>query len=324
MMATLGLILGGVGMDAISGRYRFTYGFQTLADGVGLVPLVMGLFGVSEVLENLEREFKRDILAAKFKGLFPTAEDWKASIGSILRGTGLGFFLGLIPGGGAIVASFASYAIEKKVAKHPEEFGQGAIQGVAGPEAANNSAASGNFIPLLTLGIPCNAVMAILLGALMIHGLQPGPLLMSKAPDLFWGTIVSMYIGNGMLLVLNLPLIGLWVKVLKIPYFLLYPLILLFCLIGAYSLQNNAGDVVLMLVFGIVGYLMRKFQYDGAPLILAAVLGPLLEEAFRQSLMLSHGNFAIFVSRPISLAFLAVAVILLIIPVITRRREFPA
>jgi putative tricarboxylic transport membrane protein len=311
-------------MDAISGRYRFTYGFQTLADGVGLVPLVMGLFGVSEVLENLEREFKRDILAAKFKGLFPTAEDWKASIGSILRGTGLGFFLGLIPGGGAIVASFASYAIEKKVAKHPEEFGQGAIQGVAGPEAANNSAASGNFIPLLTLGIPCNAVMAILLGALMIHGLQPGPLLMSKAPDLFWGTIVSMYIGNGMLLVLNLPLIGLWVKVLKIPYFLLYPLILLFCLIGAYSLQNNAGDVVLMLVFGIVGYLMRKFQYDGAPLILAAVLGPLLEEAFRQSLMLSHGDFAIFVSRPISLAFLAVAVILLIIPVITRRREFSA
>ena len=324
MMATLGLILGGVGMDAISGKYRFTYGFQTLADGVGLVPLVMGLFGVSEVLENLEREFKRDILAAKFRGLFPTAEDWKVCIGSILRGTGLGFFLGLIPGGGAIVASFASYAIEKKLAKHPEEFGQGAIQGVAGPEAANNSAASGNFIPLLTLGIPCNAVMAILLGALMIHGLQPGPLLMSKAPDLFWGTIVSMYLGNGMLLVLNLPLIGLWVKVLKIPYFLLYPLILLFCLIGAYSLQNNAGDVVLMLAFGVVGYLMRKFQYDGAPLILAAVLGPLLEEAFRQSLMLSHGDFAIFVSRPISLAFLAVAVILLVIPVITRRREVPA
>jgi putative tricarboxylic transport membrane protein len=322
MMATLGLILGGVGMDAISGKYRFTYGFQTLADGVGLVPLVMGLFGVSEVLENLEKEFKRDILVAKVSGLFPTAEDWKVSIGSILRGTGLGFFLGLIPGGGAIVASFASYAIEKKVAKHPEEFGQGAIQGVAGPEAANNAAASGNFIPLLTLGIPCNAVMAILLGALMIHGLQPGPLLMSKAPDLFWGTIVSMYIGNGMLLVLNLPLIGLWVKVLKIPYFLLYPLILLFCLIGAYSLQNNAGDVVLMLVFGVVGYLMRKFQYDGAPLILAAVLGPLLEEAFRQSLMLSHGDFSIFVSRPISLSFLAVAVILLVIPVITKRREF--
>jgi putative tricarboxylic transport membrane protein len=322
MMATLGLILGGVGMDTISGKYRFTYGFQTLADGVGLVPLVMGLFGVSEVLENLEKEFKRDILVTKFKGLFPTAEDWRVSIGSILRGTGIGFFLGLIPGGGAIVASFASYAIEKKVAKHPEEFGHGAIQGVAGPEAANNSAASGNFIPLLTLGIPCNAVMAILLGALMIHGLQPGPLLMSKAPDLFWGTIVSMYIGNGMLLVLNLPLIGLWVKVLKIPYFLLYPLILLFCLIGAYSLQNNAGDVVLMIVFGIVGYLMRKFQYDGAPLILAAVLGPLLEEAFRQSLMLSHGDFFIFVSRPLSLSFLVVAVILLIIPVITRRREF--
>jgi putative tricarboxylic transport membrane protein len=320
LMATCGLILGGVGMDAISGRYRFTYGFQTLADGVGLVPLVMGLFGISEVLENLEREFKRDILAAAFNRPFPTAQDWKYSIGSILRGTGLGFFLGLIPGGGAIVASFASYAIEKKVAKHPEEFGRGAIQGVAGPEAANNSAASGNFIPLLTLGIPCNAVMAILLGALMIHGLQPGPLLMTKAPDVFWGTIVSMYIGNGMLLVLNLPLISLWVKVLRVPYFLLYPLILLFCLIGAYGLQNNPGDVVLMLVFGIVGYLMRKFQYDGAPLVLAAVLGPLLEEAFRQSLMLSHGDFSIFISRPISLAFLVVAVILLIIPVITQRK----
>ena len=216
------------------------------------------------------------------------------------------------------------YAIEKKVAKHPEEFGQGAIQGVAGPKRPTTQPQAADFIPLLTLGIPCNAVMAILLGALMIHGVQPGPLLMSKAPDLFWGTIVSMYIGNGMLLVLNLPLIGLWVKVLRIPYFLLYPLILLFCLIGAYSLQNNAGDVVLMLVFGIVGYLMRKFQYDGAPLILAAVLGPLLEEAFRQSLMLSHGDFAIFVSRPISIAFLAVAVILLIIPVITRRGEFSA
>jgi putative tricarboxylic transport membrane protein len=321
MMATVGLIFGGVGMDAISGKYRFTYGFQILADGVGLVPLVMGLFGISDVLENLETEIRREILAAKFKNLFPNLQDWKDSLGPILRGTFLGFFLGLVPGGGAIIASFVSYAIERKVARNPEEFGRGAIQGVAGPEAANNAAASGNFIPLLTLGIPCNAVMAILLGALMIHGLQPGPLLMSKAPDLFWGTIVSMYLGNAMLLVLNLPLIGLWVKVLKVPYYLLYPLILLFCLIGAYSIGNNAGDVILMLVFGVMGYLMKKFRYDGAPMVLAVVLGPMLEEAFRQSLMLSKGNFSIFVSRPLSLCFLLTAFVLLIIPVFTGRKK---
>jgi len=260
-------------------------------------------------------------VSTKFKNLFPTLQDWKDSAGPIGRGTILGFFLGLVPGGGAIIASFASYAIEKKVAKNPEEFGHGAIQGVAGPESANNSAASGNFIPLLTLGIPCNAVMAILLGALMIHGLQPGPLLMTKAPDLFWGTIVSMYIGNVMLLVLNLPLIGLWVKVLKVPYYLLYPLILLFCLIGAYSLNNSAGDVLVMLIFGIVGYLMRKFRYDGAPLVLALVLGPMLEEAFRQSLMLSKGDFSIFISRPLSLAFLIIAALLIILPIITQRKK---
>jgi len=321
MTATVGLILGGVGMDAISGKYRFTYGMQILADGVGLVPLVMGLFGISEVLENLETEIRREIVSAKFRNLFPNLQDWKDATGPILRGTFLGFFLGLVPGGGAIIAAFVSYAIEKKVSKHPEEFGRGAIQGVAGPEAANNSAASGNFIPLLTLGIPCNAVMAILLGALMIHGLQPGPLLMTKAPDLFWGTIVSMYLGNVMLLVLNLPLIGLWVKVLKVPYYLLYPLILLFCLIGAYSIGNNPGDVLLMLVFGVVGYLLKKFQYDGAPLILAAVLGPMLEEAFRQSLMLSKGNFRIFISRPLSLCFLITACVLLIIPIVTQRKK---
>ncbi len=321
MMAAVGLILGGIGMDAISGKYRFTYGFQVLADGVGLVPAVMGLFGISEVLENLETEIKREILTTKVKNLLPTLKDWADSIWAIIRGTILGFFLGIIPGSGAIVASFASYAIEKKVSKHPEEFGKGAIAGVAGPESANNAAAGGSFIPLLTLGIPANAVMAIFLGALMIHGLQPGPLLMKQAPDLFWGTIVSMYIGNGMLLVLNLPLIPLWVMVLRVPYYLLYPLIILFCLIGAYSIGNNAGDVIIMLIFGIVGYLMRKFRYDGAPMVLALVLGPMLEEALRQSLILSRGNFSIFVSRPISLGFLVVAVLLLIVPIITQRKK---
>jgi putative tricarboxylic transport membrane protein len=320
MMAMVGLIVSGVGMDVISGIYRFSY-FRILLDGIGIVPTVMGLFGISEVLMNLEAEVKREIVAAPVKNLLPTLKDWADSIWSIIRGTVLGFFLGIIPGGGSVIASFASYAIEKKVSKHPEEFGKGAIQGVAGPEAANNAAAGGAFIPLLTLGIPANPVVAILLGALIIHGLQPGPLLMTKAPDLFWGTVTSMYIGNGMLLILNLPLIGLWVQVLRVPYYLLYPLILLFCLIGSYSLDNRVGDVIVMLVFGIAGYLMKKFRYEGAPLVLALVLGRMLESNFRQSLISARGDFSIFVSRPISLAFLAVAALLLIIPIFTQRKK---
>ena len=324
MMAGAGLILSGVGMDTISGQYRFAFNIRKLLDGVGVVPVAMGLFGISEVLLNLEAELKREILTTRVKNLFPTVKDWAASIWPIVRGSVLGFFLGIIPGGGAVIASFASYAIEKKVSKHPEEFGHGAIQGVAGPEAANNAGAGGAFIPLLTLGIPANPVMAILLGALMIHGLQPGPLLMKDAPDLFWGTIVSMYIGNGMLLVLNLPLIPLWVKVLRVPYYLLYPLILLFCLIGSYSLENNGADIVVMLVFGILGFLMKKFSYDGAPMILALVLGQKLETSLRRSLIMSHGDFSIFISRPISLAFLITAVVLLILPILTQRRKLSA
>jgi putative tricarboxylic transport membrane protein len=319
-MAMVGLILSGVGMDVISGIYRFSY-FRILLDGIGIVPTVMGLFGISEVLMNLETEIKREIVAAQFKSLLPTLKVWADSIWAIIRGTVLGFFLGIIPGGGSVIASFASYAIEKKASKHPEEFGKGAIEGVAGPEAANNAAAGGAFIPLLTLGIPANPVVAILLGALIIHGLQPGPLLMNKAPDLFWGTVTSMYIGNCMLLILNLPLIGLWVQVLRVPYHLLYPLILLFCLIGSYSLDNRVGDVIIMLIFGVAGYLMKKFGYEGAPLVLALVLGRMLESNFRQSLILARGDFSIFVSRPISLAFLAVAALLLIIPVITQRKK---
>jgi putative tricarboxylic transport membrane protein len=320
MMAIVGLILSGVGMDVISGIYRFSY-FRILLDGIGIVPTVMGLFGISEVLINLEAEVKRTIVTDRVKNLLPTLKDWADSIWAIIRGTILGFFLGIIPGGGSVIASFASYAIEKKVSKHPEEFGKGAIQGVAGPEAANNAGAGGAFIPLLTLGIPANPVIAILLGALIIHGLQPGPLLMSKAPDLFWGTVTSMYIGNCMLLVLNLPLIGLWVQVLRVPYYLLYPLILLFCLIGSYSLDNRVGDVIVMLMFGIAGYLMKKFRYEGAPLVLALVLGRMLESNFRQSLISARGDFSIFVSRPISLGFLVVAALLLIIPIITQRKR---
>jgi putative tricarboxylic transport membrane protein len=281
----------------------------------------MGLFGIAEVLSNLETDIKREILTTKVKNLFPNAKDWRDSIGAIVRGSILGFFLGIIPGGGAIIASFAAYAIEKKVSKHPEEFGKGAIAGVAGPESANNAAAGASFIPLLTLGIPANAIMAIFLGALMIHGLQPGPLLMKRAPDLFWGTIISMYIGNAMLLVLNLPLIPLWVMVLRVPYYLLYPLILLFCVIGSYSIGNNLSDVVVMLIFGVVGFLLRKFRYDAPPLVLALVLGGELESSLRQSLMMSQGDFSIFIQRPITVAFLAIAFLLLVVPIITQRKK---
>jgi putative tricarboxylic transport membrane protein len=233
----------------------------------------------------------------------------------------LGFCLGILPGAGAIIASFVSYAVEKKASKYPERFGTGAIEGVAGPEAANNAAAGGAFIPLLTLGIPANAVMAILLGALMIHGLQPGPLLVKQAPDVFWGIITSMYLGNAMLLVLNLPLIPMWARLLRVPYALLFPLILLFCVIGSYSINNNVGDGIVMWVFGVVGYLMKKFDYEAAPLILAMVIGPMMEEALRQSLILSAGSFTIFFSRPIAAGFLVAAVVLLLLPLVTRRKE---
>ncbi|MBN1106722.1 MAG: tripartite tricarboxylate transporter permease [Deltaproteobacteria bacterium] len=320
MMAIIGLMISGVGTDITSGEYRFTY-FRSLLDGIGIVPTVMGLFGISEVLLNLETELRREVVATRLRNLFPTLKDWAASILPILRGTVLGFFLGILPGGGAVISSFASYAIEKKVSKHPEQFGKGAIEGVAGPEAANNAAAGGAFIPLLTLGIPANPVIAILMGALLIHGLQPGPMLMTSAPDVFWGTIVSMYVGNAMLVVLNLPLIGLWVQVLRVPYSLLYPLILLFCLTGSYSIGNNVGDVVIMLFFGIVGYLMKKFHYEAAPMVLAIVLGKMLEANLRQSLILAHGEFSVFVTRPISLGFLIVAAILLIVPIVTQRKK---
>jgi putative tricarboxylic transport membrane protein len=319
MMAAVGLLCGAVGQDTISGRFRFTFGSRTLEDGLGLVPIIMGLFGISEVLLNLERQAQqREIFAPPTTGLLPTRDDWRASTTPILRGSALGFFLGILPGAGAIIASFAAYAVEKRASRHPERFGAGAIEGVAGPEAANNAAAGGAFIPLLTLGIPANAVMAILLGALMIHGLQPGPLLVKQAPDVFWGIITSMYVGNAMLLVLNLPLIAIWARFLRMPYALMYPFILLFCLIGAYSVNHNIGDGIVMWVFGVVGYLLKKLDYEAAPLILALVIGPLMEEALRQSLILSGGSFGIFVVRPITAVVLLAAALLLLLPVVRR------
>jgi putative tricarboxylic transport membrane protein len=317
IMALAGLFLGMIGTDLITGNTRFTFGNITLMDGVGMVPVVMGLFGIAEVLDNLEGALKeRTVFTTSLSNLFPNREDWKRSIGPILRGSVIGFFLGVLPGGGAIISSFTCYALEKRISRHPEEFGKGAIEGVAGPESANNAASGGAFIPLLTLGIPANVVMAIVLGALLTHGIQPGPLLLVRNADLFWGVITSMYIGNAMLLVLNLPLIGLWVKLLKIPYAILFPLIILFCLIGAYSVNNNIEEVLIMIVFGGVGYLMRKFDYEAAPLIFALVLSPLFENALRQSLLMSQGSFSVFFTRPISLAFMVLGIVLFILPML--------
>lgn len=322
-MACLGLVMGVVGMDPITMRTRFTFGLPALMDGFDIVYLTMGLFGMSEVLHNLGQSLKGVTFSTtdtRVKNLFPSRQDWRNSAKPIARGTVLGFFLGILPGFGTVITTFVSYAIEKKLSKYPEKFGTGVIEGVAGPESANNSASSGTFIPLLSLGIPTNPSTAILLGALMILGLQPGPLLISSKPDLFWGVVASMYIGNVMLMVLNLPLIGIWVQILRIPYSILYVLIILFCEIGAYSANNNVTDVLLMNIFGLVGYLMKRYQFDGAPLILAMVLGRMFENSLRRSLMLSGGNPMIFFTRPISAVFLAIAIVVLISPLFTRER----
>jgi len=317
MTAVFGIILGCVGQDPILGRPRLTYGIDHLWDGVGFIPVIMGLFGVSEILLNMEKNGeKREIYDTKIKGLLPNREDWRRSALPITRGSLLGFFLGILPGAGATISSLASYAIEKKFSKHPERFGKGAIEGVAGPESANNSATMGAMVPLLTLGIPSNVVMAILLAALMIHGTTPGPLLMVNHPDLFWGVIVSMFVGNLMLLTLNLPLIGIWVRLLKVPYKILFPLIILFCLVGAYSFRSTVVDIVLVMIFGYLGYLMKKYGYEPAPLVLAFVLGPLMENNLRQALIISKGGFDIFFVRPISLGCLVMAFIFLFLPLI--------
>lgn len=321
IMAIFGLILSHIGMDIVTGQMRFTFGILELSDGLGLVPLVMGLFGISEVLINIEQTLSREVFKTKIKNLLPTLDDWGRAKWAILRGTLLGFFLGILPGAGPVISSFVSYTVEKKVSKHPEKFGTGMIEGLAGPEAANNASAQGAFIPLFVLGIPPNVTMAILLGALIIFGLQPGPLLIKDHPDFFWGVVISMYIGNVMLLILNLPMIPLWVQVLKVPYPILFPLILLFCLIGSYSLNNSTFDTYVMIFFGIIGYLMRKFRYEGAPLVMAFVLGPLLEQNLRRSLIISGGSFSIFVTRPISTVILIIAFLLLISTFITNLRK---
>lgn len=316
MMAVFGLLIGTIGMDSISGTQRLTFGILELSDGIGLIPVIMGVFGVAEVITNVEDVIKQELVTTKVKNLLPSIQDWKDSFWPIIRGSFLGFFIGILPGPAPVISAFSSYALEKKLSKHPERFGTGVIEGVAGPEAANNSATGGAFIPLFTLGIPSNSVVAILLGAFMIFGIQPGPLLIAQHPDLFWGTIMSMYVGNAMLLVLNLPLIGLWVKLLKVPYPILFPLILVFCLVGVYSLNNSLTEVAMMVGFGVFGYLGRKFQFEMAPLVLALVIGPMMEQNLRLSLVISQGSPWIFIEHPISAVFLGTCLFLLISPLV--------
>ncbi len=323
-MIVLGLLLATVGTDLETGEERLTFGVQGVADGIDFAVLAMGLFGFAEVLRNLESPETRNVVKGKIGRLLPSLADFKQSLAPILRGTGLGAALGILPGNGAVLGPFASYALEKKIARDPSRFGKGAIEGVAGPESANNAGAQTAFIPLLTLGIPPNAVMALMVGAMTIHGIIPGPQVIAKRPDLFWGMIASMWIGNLMLLIINLPLIGVWVRLLKVPYRLMFPAILVFCCIGIYSINNNPEDVMLTALFGFIGYALFKFGFEPAPLLLGFVLGRLLEEKLRQALVLSHGNFMTFVERPISAVLLAVATLVIVVamlPAVSKKRE---
>jgi len=323
-MIILGLLLGLVGTDVNSGVSRFAFNVPELSDGIGFVIVAMGVFGFTEVIVNLEHTEKREIFVKKVSGLWLTLAEFKAVTPAVLRGTALGSFLGILPGGGALLASFAAYSFEKKVSKNRANFGKGAIEGVAAPEAANNAGAQTSFIPLLTLGIPSNPVMALMVGAMTIHGIQPGPQIVTNQPELFWGMIASMWVGNLMLVVLNLPMIGLWVKLLTVPYRLLYPAILLFCSIGIYSLSNSSFDIYLAVLFGLLGYVFVKLACEPAPLLLGFILGPMMEENLRRAMLLSRGDATVFFTHPISLGLLVTAAILLLVvvsPAIRKKRE---
>jgi len=323
-MIVLGVLLGLVGTDISTGEYRLTMGLDVLYDGIGFVPLSMGLFGLAEIMVNLEAAGRSGLAAKPVSGLLPGLADLARAFPAMLRGTLVGAGFGILPGGGPTIAAFSAYSLEKKVSRSPERFGQGAIEGVAAPEAANNAAAQSSFIPMLSLGIPPNALMALMVGAMMVHGIAPGPEIISKQPQLFWGLIASMWIGNLMLVILNLPLIGLWVRLLRVPYRHLFPTILVLCCIGTYALNASTADVLVMTAFGVIGYAFRKLDCEPAPLLLGLVLGPMLEENFRRAMVLSGGDWSVFVRRPISLGFLVLAALLLIavaLPNIRRRRE---
>ena len=323
-IVVLGLLLGLIGTDVNSGTQRFTFGFFELADGIGFVTVAMGMFGLGEIIRNLENEAGRSVMLTKITGLWPTREDFKRMVAPILRGTVIGSALGILPGSGSILGSFAAYSIEKKISKHRAEFGKGAIEGVAAPEAANNAGAQTSFIPLLTLGIPSNPVSALMVGAMIVHGIQPGPSVINEQPALFWGMIVSMWIGNLFLVVLNYPLIGMWVRMIMIPYHLLFPGILVFCAIGVFSLKNATFDIYLMALFGIVGYVFSKLGAEPAPMLLAFILGPLMEEYLRRAMLLSRGDPMVFLHRPISATLLvlaALAMLSVLLPSFSKTRE---
>ena len=316
IMVCLGLLLDMIGIDPIAGIPRFTFGILPLQEGLDFVPLAMGLFGIAEILINTERAMKTELVTRKVGRIWLSMQDWAEAKWAMVRGSVIGFFVGLLPGGGAVIGSLISYAVEKRVSKHPEKFGQGAIEGVAGPEAANNSAATGSFIPLLTLGIPGNATIAMIFAALMIHGVTPGPLLIAEKPEIFWGVVASMYIGNGVLLLLNLPLVGIWVQVLRVPYFILAPFVVLLCIVGVYSTRTNVFDIWVMIIFGIIGYIFRKLAFEPGPLLLAFVLGTISERAFRQSLLMSKGSPLIFFERPVSAILMAALLFLILVQVL--------
>jgi len=322
-MIVLGLLLGLVGMDVNSGVARYSLNITELLDGINLVPVAMGLFAFSEILANLEHTRTREVFTNKVSGLWMTRQEFREACPAVLRGTVVGSLLGVLPGGGAVLASFAAYSVEKKVSRTPERFGKGTIAGVVGPESANNAGAQTSFIPMLTLGIPPNAVMALMVGAMTMHNIQPGPQVMARNPELFWGLIVSMWVGNLILLILNLPLIGLWIKLLSVPYRLLYPAILLFCAIGVYTVQNNPVDVLLTIPLGILGYVFLKLGCEPAPLMLGFILGPMMEENLRRALLLSRGDPSVFFTSPVSAVMLLMAAALLVIvilPAVSRKR----
>ena len=324
IMILVGLLFGIVGTDVNSGTLRYNFGIPELSDGISIVALFMGMFGVAEIVANLEHKGTREVFTKKVGKLMPNREEFRRSIMPVLRGSGIGAMLGILPGGGSILGAFSSYMVEKKMSKHPEEFGKGAIEGVAGPESANNAGAQASFIPMLTLGIPGNAVMALMIGAMMIQGIAPGPQVMAERPQLFWGMIVSMWIGNLMLVILNLPLIGIWIKLLQVPYRLLFPSIMIFMAIGTYSVANNPVDLVIMAAFGLFGLACVKFGMEPAPLALGVVLGPLMEENLRRAMLLARGDPTVFLTRPISAGFLiaaALVLVLLALPALRKKRE---
>jgi putative tricarboxylic transport membrane protein len=307
LMAALGLLLGTIGIDVMTGHFRYSFDIPELGDGIGIVPVAVGLFGLGEILSTPSRQVTSEVIRPKLRELWPNREEWRASVMPIARGSALGFVIGIIPGSAHIISSFMSYALEKRVSKTPEEFGKGAVAGVAGPESANNSASTGSFVPMLALGIPTGPVTAVLMAALLIHGVPPGPTLVNDHPNVFWGFVASMYVGNLMLLALNLPLVGVFVNLLRIPYAYLYPLIIMFCVIGVYEVNNSIIDVWIMLIMGIVGYGLKKFEFDPAPLVLGLVIAPIFEMSLRQSLIMSDGTWAIFLQRPIALVLLALS-----------------